>query len=397
MESDRRMRPEELNAYLQRMHPSPSQPSRLSDPATDIRLTNESSDAELWREKGNISYKSGDFTEAIRLYTKSIEALPTCAAYANRSMAHLRLGDAIAAERDASSALALDSTHVKALLRRASARHKLGRLEAAIEDIESVLRLEPGNKEALQERLARLEEWSLQQAIAFDLKGMQPHVIQVRLAAPNPADTEAIMKEVSTHRTIIDSGEGPEGGRAAAGTGINGGGGPSNRPPVRHPMEIERTQERSATVAIPSEPLGKDNTLSERSVTNNNQVLLPKAPKTGVEFERAWRSLSASDKATQATYLLGLDPAQVAMLLKQILSPGLLAELQLAILGPGVAQDPVKALQILEELTRVPRFDLLAMGLSTAQKREVAKGWDDVARKLDGNALFGRLRQKYKV
>ena len=71
---------------------------------------------------------------------RSIEAQPTCVAFANRAMAHLKAGNAAAAEEDCSAALQRDATYLKAWQRRSSARRALGRQLDAIDDLEQALR-----------------------------------------------------------------------------------------------------------------------------------------------------------------------------------------------------------------------------------------------------------------
>lgn len=75
---------------------------------------------------------------------RSIEANATCVAYANRAMAHLRTGNAAAAETDCSAAVQLDTKYVKAWHRRATARRMLMRQLDAITDLEQALRYLPG-------------------------------------------------------------------------------------------------------------------------------------------------------------------------------------------------------------------------------------------------------------
>jgi tetratricopeptide (TPR) repeat protein len=72
---------------------------------------------------------------------RSIEAQHTSVAYANRAMAHLKTGNAQAADEDCSAALALDPNYLKAWHRRCSARRALGRHLDAIDDLEQALRL----------------------------------------------------------------------------------------------------------------------------------------------------------------------------------------------------------------------------------------------------------------
>lgn len=63
------------------------------------------------------------FVQALELYTEAVEQdRSMAAAYSNRALVNLKLGQAAAAEADANQALQLDPKMVKALLRRAAAR-----------------------------------------------------------------------------------------------------------------------------------------------------------------------------------------------------------------------------------------------------------------------------------
>jgi len=114
------------------------------------------------KERGNTAFKAGNWDRAIERYTRGMQLDPAnCVLPANRSMALLRKKQFGAAETDATLALSIDPTYVKAFQRRASARTGLLRLEEAIADYDQVLRLESGNKAALAEReklVRRLQE-----------------------------------------------------------------------------------------------------------------------------------------------------------------------------------------------------------------------------------------------
>lgn len=110
------------------------------------------------KEDGNAAFKAGKYQDAVREYTKAIQLDQKNATYhSNRAMAYLKLGMYSMAERDCDVALEFDSTMVKALLRRGSARLAQGAMEAARGDFKAVLKLEPRNKQALDE-ISRLSE-----------------------------------------------------------------------------------------------------------------------------------------------------------------------------------------------------------------------------------------------
>eukprot|EP00117_Sycon_ciliatum_P033062 scpid90857/ scgid5427/ Sperm-associated antigen 1; HSD-3.8; Infertility-related sperm protein Spag-1 len=65
------------------------------------------------KEKGNESYRAGDHEEAVVFYTRSLQYLPTLAAYNNRALTALKLRMYDMAERDASNVLKHEASNVK--------------------------------------------------------------------------------------------------------------------------------------------------------------------------------------------------------------------------------------------------------------------------------------------
>jgi tetratricopeptide (TPR) repeat protein len=90
--------------------------------------------AEEWREKGNVLYKRGDTTGAEACYTHSLTYNKTAAALSNRAMCRNKVGKYREAEDDASAAIEVDNTYVKAYHRRAAARRGQNKKEQAMED-----------------------------------------------------------------------------------------------------------------------------------------------------------------------------------------------------------------------------------------------------------------------
>ncbi|THV07845.1 hypothetical protein K435DRAFT_847653 [Dendrothele bispora CBS 962.96] len=108
-----------------------------------------SSKAQAAKEKGNTSFKSGDFPSAIAHYTTAIlEDQKDWTFPLNRAAAYLKLGKNEDAERDCTTVLSLNPGNVKALFRRGQARGSIdgdSKLEEAKKDFEEALRLEPKN------------------------------------------------------------------------------------------------------------------------------------------------------------------------------------------------------------------------------------------------------------
>jgi hypothetical protein len=109
------------------------------------------------KEKGNESFKAGDFQDAVVCYTRSLNADSTSVAsaivYANRGLVYHRLKNFEAAEDDCSMAVSRDPSYVKAWSRRAAARFARGKYLHAIEDCVTALKLKPGDVELLKQKV----------------------------------------------------------------------------------------------------------------------------------------------------------------------------------------------------------------------------------------------------
>jgi len=101
------------------------------------------------KEKGNECFKAGEFDDAARFYSKSIDFLPEnskdAKPFANRAMAFLKLERFEEAEKDCTTAIELDPVFIKCYARRGMARHRRGKYLDAISDFEYALHLEPNN------------------------------------------------------------------------------------------------------------------------------------------------------------------------------------------------------------------------------------------------------------
>ncbi|XP_052507805.1 sperm-associated antigen 1 [Budorcas taxicolor] len=116
------------------------------------------------KEKGNEAFKSGDYEEAVKYYTRSLSVLPTVAAYNNRAQAEIKLQNWNSAFQDCEKVLELEPGNLKALLRRATTYKHQNKFQEAIEDLNKVLAVEPDN-ELAKKTLSEVER---------DLKNSEP-------------------------------------------------------------------------------------------------------------------------------------------------------------------------------------------------------------------------------
>ncbi|KAF7661136.1 hypothetical protein LDENG_00268900 [Lucifuga dentata] len=111
------------------------------------------------KEEGNKHFQAGDINKAIECYTKAIKVCKDKKALAvihrNRSACYLKKENYANAATDATKAIDVDASDIKALYRRCQALEKLGKLDMAFKDVQKCATLEPKNKIFL-ETLRRL-------------------------------------------------------------------------------------------------------------------------------------------------------------------------------------------------------------------------------------------------
>ncbi|XP_030637881.1 protein unc-45 homolog B [Chanos chanos] len=111
------------------------------------------------KEEGNKYFQAGDIDKAIECYTKAIKVCKDkkvlAVIFRNRSACYLKKENYSNAASDASRAIDVDGSDIKALYRRCQALEKLGKLDMAFKDVQRCATLEPKNKTFL-ETLRRL-------------------------------------------------------------------------------------------------------------------------------------------------------------------------------------------------------------------------------------------------
>uniref|UniRef100_A0AAQ5YTK9 Protein unc-45 homolog B n=1 Tax=Amphiprion ocellaris TaxID=80972 RepID=A0AAQ5YTK9_AMPOC len=111
------------------------------------------------KDEGNKHFQAGDIDKAIECYTNAIKVCKDkkvlAVIHRNRSACYLKKENYTNAASDASKAIDVDASDIKALYRRCQALEKLGKLDMAFKDVQRCATLEPKNKTFL-ETLRRL-------------------------------------------------------------------------------------------------------------------------------------------------------------------------------------------------------------------------------------------------
>lgn len=121
--------------------------SSVKASAKFTKLWNKLKEVESDKEKANQAFKQGDIDEALRMYTKLLEAdadnsIFLSSIYANRSLCYLQKKMYEEAIGDLTKAIKLNENYVKAYLRRGSTYYAIKQYEKAKKDFEAVLQID---------------------------------------------------------------------------------------------------------------------------------------------------------------------------------------------------------------------------------------------------------------
>ncbi|CAL4903058.1 unnamed protein product [Urochloa decumbens] len=347
-------------------------------------------DAASEKEQGNEYFKQKKFAEAIECYSRSIGLSPTAVAFANRAMAYLKQRRFKEAEDDCTEALNLDDRYIKAYSRRITARKELGKLKEAMDDAEFAISLEPNNPELRKqyseikalhtEKLAKKTPVPAKRAVSgfdkpADKKDITSH-------PPTMSQKDSFMEVDSPIRAAVEIRD-SAGGRSKGGSGviIND-----------NVMQSHDANQKPGPEASIQELASRAASRYMASTIKNVKI-----PKTAYDFEVSWRALS-DDTAQQIQLLKSIPPASLPEIFKNALSAPFLIDI-VKCAASIFRDDAALAVSILENLAKVPRFDLIIMCLSSMHKSELRKIWDQVflAGKASANQAeaLRQLRGKY--
>ncbi|XP_056604722.1 RNA polymerase II-associated protein 3 isoform X2 [Triplophysa dalaica] len=308
-------------------------------------------EAVLLKDRGNAYFKEGKYEAAVECYTNGIEADNTNALLpANRAMAYLKLLRFDEAEQDCGAALALDDTYSKALARRATARAALGRMREAIEDYEQLLKLEPGNKQAVTE-IQKLK-----------------------------AELKSSGCLVTEEKRIIQPINKPEHLKSTK---------PLRRIDIQEVGELSLVSESSA-VSSPHHKIQKISDAlhesrdteceNDRSTDNGNPSdeceCVPPPPANSFQLEADLRKISANPQSTYR-YLKQISPDIYPKIFQTSLEPDILNQILKTFHTFYIQhEEPSVLLDALRNLTRVKRFNMSVMFMSSEEKRVVQELFD---------------------
>ncbi|XP_006339935.1 RNA polymerase II-associated protein 3 isoform X3 [Solanum tuberosum] len=307
------------------------------------------------KELGNECFKQKKFNEAIDCYSRSIALSPTAVSYANRAMAYLKIKRFQEAENDCTEALNLDDRYIKAYSRRSTSRKELGKLKESIEDAEFALRLEPQNPEIKK----------------------QYGEVKALYEKENNRDVPGTAKVEDTHMQINNK----DSDASPTVPTLNPAFGTAKKTHKISKQELEESVQELAARAA-----GLAKTEAAKNIA---------APNSAYQFEVSWRGLSG-DRNLQTQLLKVTSPAMLPRIFKNALSAPMLMDIVRCV-ATFFIEDMNLAIRYLEDLTKVPRFDMIIMCLSSTDKSELLKIWEEIFCKEaeEHSATLGALRVPY--
>lgn len=275
------------------------------------------------------------------------------------------------AEDDCTEALNLDDRYIKAYSRRSTARKELRKLKESIEDAEFALRLEPHNQEIKRQyaESKSLYEKEIFKKASEPLKGTVQEVQKAGKPVTEMNGDDHSVQSVSSasQRTTVAA------------------------------MEVDRSKRNHKTgqeqlKASVEELAARAAFLAKAEAAKN---ITP--PNSAYQFEVSWRGLSG-DHTLQAQLLKVTAPAALPHIFKNALSAPILIDIVRCI-ATFFIEEMDLSVKYLESLTKVSRFDIIIMCLSSADKADIVKIWDDIFCNNGTSAeyaeVLGKLRSRY--
>ncbi|KAK7269432.1 hypothetical protein RIF29_22158 [Crotalaria pallida] len=389
------------------------------DPFSHIRsfVPEDVPDAVSEKDLGNEFFKQKKFKEAVDCYSRSIALTPTAVAYANRAMAYIKLRRFQEAEDDCTEALNLDDRYIKAYSRRATSRKELGKIKESMEDAEFALRLEPNNQEIkkqyadakslYEKEIIEKASGALRRTVQGSKKvgKLEPKANGGSILSTSHGTQKTGAAEVHHHAKgnesakesflmeEVDSKDTKARGKIMGQEGDSSKQDSSARNSVEHVKRnhnISKPEIKASIQELASRA-------ASRAMAEASKNIVP--PTTAYQFEVSWRGFSG-DRALQTRLLKAISPHELPKIFRNALSSALLIDI-IKCVASFFTEDMDLAVSYLDNLAKVPRFDMIVMCLPPTDKDDLLKIWDEVfcskATPMEYAEILDNLRSKFSL
>ena len=401
-----------------------SVPSSSSSPKDTSEKRTESPEQkfDLMKSEGNSHVQKGQYQEAVPCYTSCIEILPDKAvSYTNRSLCYLKLNKPEEAEADCTKALTLEKDNVKAMFRRAQARKMLKKNKESLEDLNHLLKVDSKNTAAKKEMEVVKGLWreelntiKKQMEKPVDNKPRKRIVIketdsdeeeEKEVPLPSHKDQpKTVNKKVSKTESKPTAKQSDTEPKVTSQQPIKQ---EKTTPPSKQPQKTtksansESQKDQKKTKVNPSQT-SKSSASSIKPTSFGLPQTVPKLEKaTPYEFLSAWNALKQStDVQPYADLLRQIPPADLPKVISNKLDGGMLSKITKCVAEKYTSPDDLTTgYQILSNVSKVPRFETIAMFMSKPEK----KGIETVLNKVESlggvasKEEINQLRKKYSL
>eukprot|EP00940_MAST-03C_sp_MAST-3C-sp2_P002151 g2151.t1 len=300
------------------------------------------------RDRGNTHFKRGEFTEAIKCYTRAIALnAQSAAAYCNRGFCHLKLQDYRRAIEDCTSALTIDSTNVKALLRRAKASNGLGRHKSALRDLVAAHQIRPKTK-TIKREIVKTREFvrsSARRAPRTRLRVVSASDLSLPVFGPSgerkspPTSSSIVIEEVESSAASVSA------------------------------DAIVAPAKKDADLVRNSDLLDQEETVQRRPFSappssSRAKISVSALPKTAYEFGRMWKTIR-HDASLQDRLLKRLTSDRVKKIFKNSIESDQFMSIVRVLRQFCDTWDAQKLFEVMRAFSKIKRFEMLTMFLSS--------------------------------
>jgi tetratricopeptide (TPR) repeat protein len=356
-----------------------------TEPSSTKKSTEEQPDSDetkavSLKNQGNVHFKNKEYKKAIEFYNKSLMIKEDPILYCNRSAAQFHLKKYEASELDASKAIILDQSYTKAYIRRAFARRELHNYEGSVQDFEKALQLDPNNKEAMRE-LEKVKK--LLQEQRKKEKENQPKKRMVI----EEVEEEEIEEIVTPSASKLPSSKKAEERKP-------------EQPISKHIQQTVAKAKKEPETKQPSTSTDSTSKVAKQSPIASLpkiRVQIPtQPPLNSYEFEKTFNEL---DREDFYEYLKIIPPANFSRLFKESLTDKMLNIIIESLEKVFLKSDELaeRALEILENISKVSRFDMIIMFLNDKDKKQIETLFKTLQAKLPSRSeQIKKLKSKFE-
>lgn len=360
---------------------------------------------DLMKAQGNQHVKNEEYQKAIECYTKCVQLFPDkVVSYTNRALCYLKLNQASKAESDCDKSLKKEPNNIKAMFRRAQAKKLKQHYRESISDLKNLLTMDPKNSAAKKELEVVKNFWRQ------ELNAMKAHMGDGKSNKDsNKCNQEgdassASGKKGSKQRTRVHVHDVDEDNNSSSSSNSSCQGkstqAPVTKPHGKHHKNSTPKKTEGNIQHNQSQSNNKKGCKSASRTAPPPPVAAPHIDKaTPYEFLKAWNSLkTVRNTKPYADLLAQVPPEDLPKMISNKLDAAMLNLITRCVSEHYADRGTAElGLQILSNVTKVERFQTIAMFMSSKDKSDLLSLLETLAanQTLYGDKEMQKLKQEY--